>query len=129
MNIKEKFKRQGLGLEWGRNKVILTVGREKHKIVCSPRGFRWLKKAVDVLNDIGWVDMLLEGEMVNADEAEGKSENSRHEHSRERKRDSKSFREQIQAYDYNPCNELHLAFIGPVDRISDEQEYPYSDDD
>ena len=32
MNIKEKFKRQGLGLEWGRNKVILTVGREKHKI-------------------------------------------------------------------------------------------------
>lgn len=66
MNTREHFKNQGLKLNWGRSKVVIEVGREKDKIVCSPKAFRYLKRAIEALNDIGYVDPLLEGEMMDA---------------------------------------------------------------
>lgn len=67
MNTREHFKKQGLSLDWGKHKVVIEVGREKDKIVCSPRAFRYLKRAIEALNDIGYVDPILEGEMLDAE--------------------------------------------------------------
>lgn len=67
MNTREHFKKQGLGLDWGKQKVVIEVGREKDKIVCSPKAFRYLKRAIQALNDIGYVDPILEGEMIDAE--------------------------------------------------------------
>ena len=65
MNTREHFKKQGLEVEWGKNKVVVKVGRDKEKIVCSPKAFRYFERAVKALNDIGYVDSLIEGELLD----------------------------------------------------------------
>lgn len=77
MNTREHFKKQGLGLDWGKQKVVIEVGREKDKIVCSPKAFRYLKRAIEALNDIGYVDPILEGEMIDAQLRETKPRKGR----------------------------------------------------
>ncbi len=65
MNTREHFKKQGLELDWGKSKVVIEVGRERDRIVCSPKAFRYLKRAIAALNDFGYVDPVLEGEMID----------------------------------------------------------------
>lgn len=77
MNTREHFKKQGLSLDWGKHKVVIEVGREKDKIVCSPKAFRYLKRAIEALNDIGYVDPILEGEMIDAQYRDSSPKRSR----------------------------------------------------
>ncbi len=77
MNTREHFKKQGLKLNWGRSKVVIEVGRDRDKIVCSPKAFRYLKRAIEALNDIGYMDPLIEGEMLDAQIRDSKSRKDR----------------------------------------------------
>jgi hypothetical protein len=65
MSTKEEFAKHGVDLEWGRSKVVLYVGKEKHKIVCSPESFRWLKRLIE---NTTWIDPELEAERAKAED-------------------------------------------------------------
>lgn len=65
MSTKEDFEKHGVELEWGRSKVVLYVGKEKHKIVSSPEAFRWLKRLIENSN---WIDPELEAERAKAED-------------------------------------------------------------
>ena len=108
MNTREHFKKQGLSLDWGKHKVVIKVGREKDKIVCSPKAFRYLKRAIEALNDIGYVDPILEGEMLDAE--------IRKSVSRKGRRDG-TLRE-AQLYAPDPYLEGILAKIKPDDTVA-----------
>lgn len=46
MKTRDAFQRLGIQVQWARQRVILHVGKERHKIVCSPPAFRVLDKLV-----------------------------------------------------------------------------------
>jgi hypothetical protein len=46
VKTRDAFKKLGVQVQWGRQRVVLHVGQERQKIVCSPTAFRWLDKLV-----------------------------------------------------------------------------------
>lgn len=46
MKTREAFAKLGVEVQWAKQRVVLHVGRERNKIVCSPPAFRWLDKLV-----------------------------------------------------------------------------------
>lgn len=47
MTTRELFAKHGATLKWGRHKVVLHIPPHGEKIVCSPAGFRWLRKLLE----------------------------------------------------------------------------------
>lgn len=60
---RELFAKHGATVEWKPNKAVIRVGRDSHKIVCSPAAFRWLKA---LLEHTDWTDPSIEAELAEA---------------------------------------------------------------
>lgn len=60
---RELFAKHGATVEWKPNKAVVRIGRDSHKIVCSPAAFRWLKA---LLEHTDWTDPGIEAELAEA---------------------------------------------------------------
>lgn len=63
MSTRERFARHGATVEWKADKVVVRVGRDGHRIVCSPAAFRWLKGLIEHTD---WTDPSIEAELAEA---------------------------------------------------------------
>jgi hypothetical protein len=109
MSTKEAFAKHNVDLEWGKSKVVLYVGKERHKIVCSPEAFRWLKRLVENNTKI---DPEVEAEREQADN-----------------RRLRSLRRKDNAPEPEPEHDRFAPVGVPLWRGDDDRDYPFAQPD